>query len=70
MFSDGKRGSDFHGSLEEDTSAYTVRMNRPDAQTWSRSYLRLGKVLTWEYLAEKVNLEGEPECSLVTLSQR
>ncbi|MDB4400634.1 NRDE family protein [Akkermansiaceae bacterium] len=70
VFSDGKRGSDFHGSLEEDASAYTVRMNRPDAQTWSRSYLRLGKVLTWEYLAEKVNLEGEPECSLVTLSQR
>lgn len=41
----------------EDQSAYTVRMNRPDAQTWSRSWLRIGDhKATWQYLEEMPDL--------------
>jgi len=44
---------------ENEASAFTVRMNRPDAQTWSRSHLRVSPTcITWEYLEEMPNLAG------------
>ena len=45
---------------EPEASAFTVRMNRPDAQTWSRSRIRVspGEII-WEYLEEMPGLGGE-----------
>lgn len=41
-------------------SAYTVRMNRPDAQTWSRSRLSVGpEHISWQYLEELPDLVEE-----------
>jgi len=41
-------------------SAFTVRMNRPDAQTWSRSHLCVGpERITWQYLEEMPDLVGD-----------
>jgi len=49
----------YHASHEE-PSAYTVRMNRPDAQTWSRTRLSIGsQYITWQYLEEMPDLVGE-----------
>lgn len=51
--------SNFHAGEAEQT-AYTVRMNRPDAQTWSRSHLVIGPAkITWQYLEELPNLDAE-----------
>jgi hypothetical protein len=41
-------------------SAFTVRMNRPDAQTWSRSRICVGEdSVLWQYLEEAPDLVGE-----------
>ena len=41
-------------------SAFTVRMNRPDAQTWSRSHLSVTtNNIHWEYIEEQANLTGD-----------
>lgn len=52
---------DYHGGGAE-PSAFTVRMCRPDAQTMSRSEVRVrpGEV-AWRYLAEQADLAGPPE---------
>jgi len=63
-------GRDFHASPGEPSSAYTVRMNRPDAQTWSRSQLRVSDRVSWRYLAEQADLAGEPEETVVALPLR
>lgn len=60
-FASGRRGNDFHASTDEMPSAYSVRMNRPDAQTWSRSHLILTDRISWTYLAEQPGLSGSPE---------
>lgn len=40
-------------------SANTVRMNRPDAQTWSRSHVSVRpELITWQYLEEMPGLVG------------
>ena len=45
---------------ESPASAYTVRMNRPDAQTWSRSHLSVrANGIHWEYIEEEPDLIGE-----------
>lgn len=45
---------------EKNASAYTVRMNRPDAQTWSRSKISVGPTsISWEYIAENPDLIGD-----------
>ncbi len=50
---------DYHASHEE-PSAYTVRMNRPDAQTWSRTRLSVGSEdISWQYLEEMLDLGGD-----------
>ncbi len=66
-YAEGKRGHHFHEGSGDQASAFTVRMNRPDAQTWSRSHLTVGEKVTWEYLAEQPDLAGEPERSLLDL---
>ena len=50
----------FHAGGGSCASAYTVRMNRPDAQTWSRSVIRLGQDIFWTYYEEMPDLEGAP----------
>lgn len=56
-------------SQNEEPSAFTVRMNRPDAQTWSRSHLTIGsKIITWHYWEEFSNLEKEPALHQTTLA--
>ena len=53
----------FHGDLgsEGAASAFTPRMCRPDAQTMSRSRVRVsGNRVTWTYLEEQRDLAGAP----------
>ena len=51
----------FHAGIEP-ASASTVRMCRPDAQTMSRSEVRVTSAeVTWRYLAEQADLAGPPE---------
>lgn len=69
-FSAGTGGQDYHASVGEESTAFTVRMNRPDAQTWSRSHLKIGESIEWEYLAEQLDLAGEAERSLLTLPRK
>ncbi|MFD2257603.1 NRDE family protein [Luteolibacter algae] len=50
-----------HAGVDIIPSAYTVRMNRPDAQTWSRSEITfLEKSVIWDYWEEMPDLSGEP----------
>ena len=70
VYATGKRGHLFHESQGEQASAFTVRMNRPDAQTWSRSHISIGEKITWEYLAEQPNLSGESSRSILSLPLR
>ena len=69
-FSTGMAGAEFHASPWEPPSAYSVRMNRPDAQTWSRSRVRVTDRVRWEYFAERPGLIGEPEKMVVELPLR
>ncbi|MCP5537123.1 MAG: NRDE family protein [Akkermansiaceae bacterium] len=47
-------------SGKDPPTAYTVRMNRPDAQTWSRSHVVVGpSQATWRYLEEMPDLAGD-----------
>jgi hypothetical protein len=66
-FSSGLRGVDFHASPQEPPSPYSVRMNRPDAQTWSRSRVLISDRILWHYLAEQADLNGDPLETLVEL---
>ena len=63
----GLRGREYHAAAHEAASAFSVRMCRPDAQTWSRSVVRIGGKVSWEYLAEQPDLDGEPERTFVEL---
>lgn len=54
-------GAEFHASSWEAPTAYSVRMNRPDAQTWSRTSLEITDRVRWHYLAEHPDLLGDPE---------
>lgn len=69
-FAEGMEGERFHASADEEASAYSVRMNRPDAQTWSRSIVQVTDRISWRYLAECPDLAGAPEETLVTLNLR
>lgn len=60
-------GSPFHTTCEETPSPFTVRMNRPDAQTWSRSHLQLREKARWRYLAEQPDLAGPPKETVTEL---
>lgn len=46
---------------EDQLSAYTVRMNRPDAQTWSISHVQVGPDgVRWHYREEMPDLASAP----------
>ena len=46
---------------EPQPTAYTVRMNRPDAQTWSISHVSISSQnIQWRYLEESLNLALPP----------
>jgi len=66
----GLVGEKLHASPWGPPSAYSIRMNRPDAQTWSRSHLKISEKVTWEYLAEQPDLIGEPTRSFSELALR
>lgn len=66
-FSAGLRGAPFHDSRHEKISAFSVKMNRPDAQTWSRSRVRVTDRVSWQYFAEHPDLAGAPDETLVVL---
>jgi len=70
QFLDGLRGRAYHAAVNQEASAYSVRMCRPDAQTWSRSVVRVGEKVSWEYLAEQPELDGEPQRTFVELARR
>ena len=70
VFTSGKSGEAYHSSEGETPPAYTVRMNRPDAQTWSRSRVVVGEEIEWEYFAEQADLAGEAEKTVELLSRR
>ncbi|MDQ8189410.1 NRDE family protein [Roseibacillus persicicus] len=60
-FAHAKRLEDFQSSKHGSSSAYTVRMNRPDAQTWSRSHLTITAAeISWDYWEEFPDLAQEP----------
>ena len=69
-FSAGLRGEAFHESRNEKISAHSVRMNRPDAQTWSRSVLKVTDRISWRYFAEHPDLVGPPDETVVELKLR
>lgn len=60
---------DFQSGHGETSNAYSVRMNRPDAQTWSRSHVTItaGQVC-WRYWEEFPNLESDPRLHETTLA--
>ncbi|MGJ8677817.1 MAG: NRDE family protein [Akkermansiaceae bacterium] len=69
LFSLGKSEEVHSGTGDTEPSAYTVRMNRPDAQTWSRSKLVIGqRQIDWEYWEEMPNLAGEPRLHCSSLA--
>jgi hypothetical protein len=60
----------FHSEARGAPSAYTVRMCRPDAQTMSRSIVRVdARRVDWNYLEEPAELLGEPEVLRVGLER-
>jgi len=58
----------FHSGTEGAPSPFTPRMLRLDAQTMSRSRVRVenGNIM-WRYLEERPELAGEPRCFEVSL---
>ena len=62
--------SRFHSETPRGASAYTVRMCRPDAQTMSRSRVRVdGEKVEWSYLEEPGDLAGEPRVVRVEMER-
>jgi len=59
----------YHVAEGETPTAFTVRMNRPDAQTWSRSVIRIGMEIHWKYYEEMPNLIGEALMVTTTLDR-
>lgn len=54
----GEDLASYHGNLETPATAFSVRMNRPDAQTWSRSRVCLSPTLIeWDYWEEFPDLQ-------------
>lgn len=60
----------FHSEWRDGPSAQTVRMCRPDAQTMSRSIVRVDAArVDWNYVQENPELAGEPEVVRVGLER-
>ena len=59
----------FQNPQAQPASAFTVRMNRPDAQTWSRSQLKITtSEISWDYWEEFPDLAQKPELYRSVLS--
>lgn len=59
----------FQGDVEGGPNAFTARMCRPDAQTVSRSRVRVDlPQVSWHYLEEQPDLQGAPRSFKATLS--
>ena len=69
-FLSGGRGEGLHASTGRESSAFTILMNRPDAQTWSRSRVKVKGEVCWNYLAEQPDLKGEPEETVISMALR
>lgn len=58
----------FHSDSAGGASAYTVRMCRPDAQTMSRSRVRVGpESVEWDYWEEAGDLAGLPRAHAIAM---
>ncbi|MGJ8724655.1 MAG: NRDE family protein [Roseibacillus sp.] len=67
-FQESNNLENFQNPQQTPLSAFTVRMNRPDAQTWSRSYLKVTDTeIAWNYWEEFPNLSHEPKLHHSTL---
>lgn len=65
---DGELLDGFHSDTDGGPSAFTARMLRSDAQTVSRSRVRVtAKGVSWSYLEEARELAGEPRLFEVSL---
>lgn len=65
---DGHHLEEFHG--EDSHGAYSVRMCRPDAQTWSRSRIEISaESINWEYAEEFSDFQKSPEIRTATLAR-
>ncbi|NNE93651.1 MAG: hypothetical protein HKN23_18535 [Verrucomicrobiales bacterium] len=52
----------FQNNFGEPSTAFTPRMNRPDAQTWSRSRVDVSpEIIHFRYVVEQPNHEGDGE---------
>ena len=61
----------YHADTEGGASAHTVRMCRADAQTMSRSRVRVGRdVVRWDYWEEQPEFGGLPEAHRATLGRQ
>lgn len=61
----------YHGDLKAEATAFTVRMNRPDAQTWSRSRVILSASgIEWDYWEEFPDLRLPPVLHRTRLPRR
>ena len=70
VFESGWRGEALHAIPGEEASPYTVRMNRPDAQTWSRSRIQVREErVRWDYWAEEQDLRGPAQRTTVELAR-
>ncbi len=68
-FAEGLRVEAYHAAKGQKSSAFTVRMCRPDAQTWSRSQVTVGENIIWKYLAESPDLIDEPVETILHLER-
>jgi hypothetical protein len=60
----------FHADAVGGASAHTVRMCRPDAQTMSRSRVRVGeRGVVWDYWEEQRDLAGAPRLYQIALER-
>ena len=65
---DGELLEGFHSDTDGGASAFTARMLRSDAQTMSRSRVRVtAEGLSWSYIEETGELAGEPRLFEVSL---
>ncbi|MDE0825866.1 MAG: NRDE family protein [Akkermansiaceae bacterium] len=67
---EGRDLEKFHADTEGGASAYTIRMCRPDAQTMSRSRVRVEQGrLVWDYWEEQPDFEGLPDAHRIELKR-
>jgi hypothetical protein len=67
---EGRDLEKYHADIGGGASAYSVRMCRPDAQTMSRSRVRMGRArVEWDYWEEQPEFGGRPEAHQIGLDR-